>query len=135
MTVEAPVISMPAASPPMRGRKLWRLRPQDRTGRLSGMGLPELVARVLEARGIASRREAEAFLGGRPQPETDAFLIPGFEDAVKRLRRAIAEREPVAVYGDFDVDGITATATLTETINDLGGNARPYIPHREREGY
>src|SRR5205814_7322614 len=43
--------------------------------------------------------------------------------------------EAVAVYGDFDVDGITATATLTEALAALGARARPYIPHREREGY
>jgi single-stranded-DNA-specific exonuclease len=117
------------------GRKRWRLRATPYAGRLANIGLPELVASVLEVRGIGTRRDAEVFLGGREGQNVDPFLIPGFEGAVRRLRRAVQDREAVAVYGDFDVDGITATATLTETLNDLGANALPYIPHREREGY
>jgi single-stranded-DNA-specific exonuclease len=117
------------------GRKHWRVRTSPFAGRLAHIGLPELVARVLEVRGIGTKRDAEAFLGGREEPRVDPFLIPGFEMAVRRLRRAVQDCEAVAVYGDFDVDGITATATLTETLNDLGAHARPYIPHREREGY
>src|SRR5438045_3820837 len=104
-----------------RGTKRWRLRESPFAGRLAHSGLPDLVARVLEARGVGSKREAEVFLGGREQPASDPFLIPGFETAVRRLIGAIANDEAVAVYGDFDVDGITATAILTETIADLGG--------------
>ncbi len=117
------------------GRKRWRVRTSPFLGRLAHIGLPDLVARVLEVRGIGSARDAQVFLGGREPPPRDPFLIPGFDAVVLRLRRAVREREPVAVFGDFDVDGITSTATLTETLNDLGGTARPYIPHREREGY
>jgi single-stranded-DNA-specific exonuclease len=57
------------------------------------------------------------------------------DQAVLRLRQAIQRREPVAVYGDYDVDGVTATALLTQTLVALGADARPYIPDRVDEGY
>jgi single-stranded-DNA-specific exonuclease len=56
-------------------------------------------------------------------------------EAVTRLRQAIRQQEPIAVYGDFDADGVTATALLVETLSALGGQAEPYIPHRVEEGY
>ncbi|HXH23319.1 MAG TPA: single-stranded-DNA-specific exonuclease RecJ [Dehalococcoidia bacterium] len=124
------------AFPPARGRRRWRLRPAPRSpGRLAHLGLPPLIAKLLELRGITSAAEARVFLGGSDLPRRDPFLLPGLDAAVRRLRDAVRNRDPVAVYGDFDVDGITSTATLTESINDLGGVARPYIPNREREGY
>jgi single-stranded-DNA-specific exonuclease len=74
-------------------------------------------------------------MGGRETGFNDASLIPGFDEALTLLRDAIAARRAVSVYGDFDVDGITSTAILTEAIRDLGGDVTPYIPNREREGY
>lgn len=56
-------------------------------------------------------------------------------EAVTRLRQAIRQREPIAVYGDFDADGVTATVLLVETLSALGAQAEPYIPHRVDEGY
>jgi single-stranded-DNA-specific exonuclease len=116
-------------------RRRWRLRAAARPGALASSGLPPLVAMLLELRGISSNAQARVFLGGSELPSRDLFLIPGLEAAVRRLRDAIRNREPVTVYGDFDVDGMTSTATLTESINHLGGVARPYLPNREREGY
>ncbi len=75
------------------------------------------------------------FLGGKDMPRRDLYRLPGLSAAIGRLRDAVQAGEPVTVYGDFDVDGITSTATITEAVNDLGGSARPYIPNREREGY
>ena len=74
-------------------------------------------------------------MGGRETGFSDPFRIPGFETSLSILRKALAERRSISVYGDFDVDGITATAILTETLQALGGDVAPYIPHREREGY
>jgi single-stranded-DNA-specific exonuclease len=116
-------------------RKRWRLRAPPHRGRLAHSGLPALVAQVLENRGVASNSEAQAFLGGREAKQSDPFRLPGFEAAVSRLRRALHDGELVGVFGDFDVDGVTSTTILTETLRDLGGAAEPYIPHREREGY
>jgi single-stranded-DNA-specific exonuclease len=74
-------------------------------------------------------------MGGREVGFRDPSLIPGFDGAMSVLRDAIASRRSISVYGDFDVDGITSTAILTETLRDLRGEVTPYIPHREREGY
>jgi len=62
-------------------------------------------------------------------------LFPELEKAISRIKKAIKNKELVYIYGDFDVDGITGTAILWETINFLGGKVLPYIPHREKEGY
>jgi single-stranded-DNA-specific exonuclease len=113
----------------------WRVRPQTSGNPLAHQGLPDLVALILQLRGIRTKAEAQIFLGGRDLPQRDLYLLPGMREAIARLRQAIKDKESVTVYGDFDVDGITSTATLTESINDLGGCARPYIPNREREGY
>lgn len=127
----------PAGGPSLAnaGRKRWRLRETPHRGRLARTGLPALVAHVLENRGVSSNHEAQIFLGGKPTSFCDSSLLPGFLPALQLLRAAIREGSLVCVYGDFDVDGITSTTILTETIRDLGGKALPYIPHREREGY
>ena len=98
-------------------------------------GLPKLIAHVLENRGAGSNLEAQRFLGGRETGFGDPSLLPGFENAMRLLGDAIGARKLISVYGDFDVDGITSTAILTESLRDLGGEVLPYIPHREREGY
>ena len=117
------------------GRKLWRLRDSANRGRLSHSGLPAVIARVLENRGVSSSAEAQVFLGGKPVSLSDSAAIPNFSKALQILTKAIEERRLVCVYGDFDVDGITSTAILTETVSDLGGVALPYIPNRAKEGY
>ena len=116
-------------------RKRWRLRVSPLRGRLAHTGLPKLVTHVLENRGVSSATEAQRFLGGKEAPFADASRLPGFEPALRLLRDAVRGGRPISVYGDFDVDGITSTAILTETLRDLGGTVLPYIPHREREGY
>jgi single-stranded-DNA-specific exonuclease len=120
---------------PAGGRKRWRLIESAYRDRLEHSGLPRLVSHVLENRAIGSNAEAQLFLGGKPTVFGDATRLPGFRTALDVLRTAIRDKALVSVYGDFDVDGITSTAILTETIRDLGGHVLPYIPHREREGY
>ena len=61
--------------------------------------------------------------------------LPDMENAVERLARAVAEREKIAIFGDFDTDGITGTALLVHTLRDLGNTALPYIPDRTDEGH
>jgi len=121
------------ARPPLRKR--WHVRSTALRGRLAHSGLPKLIALVLENRGIGSTAEAQAFLGGRETRFGDPCALPGFESALAVLRGAIGEDRLVSVYGDFDADGVTSTAILTETLRDLGGRVLPYIPNREREGY
>lgn len=95
---------------------------------------PKFFRQILFARGIQSETEARAYL----EDESDAadpFLLTGMEMAVDRLWKAIQENEPVAVYGDYDVDGVTATALLTQVLQRYGAEVIYYIPHRFDEGY
>jgi single-stranded-DNA-specific exonuclease len=133
--LHAPTVSNPPRTAGAGTRKVWRLRQSPLRGRLQHSGLPKLIALVLENRGVGSNLEAQRFLGGREPGFSDPFRIPGFDNALALLCNALAEQRSIAVYGDFDVDGITSTAILTETLRDLGGEVTPYIPHREREGY
>jgi single-stranded-DNA-specific exonuclease len=66
---------------------------------------------------------------------TDPFLMKDMRKAVERIRQAIQNGEQIAIYGDYDVDGVTATALLVTALRALGGNAREYIPNRFDEGY
>jgi single-stranded-DNA-specific exonuclease len=79
--------------------------------------------------------EAQRFLGGKETPLGNPSALPGFDSALGLLRNAVRDGRPISVYGDFDVDGITSTTILTETLRDLGAEVLPYIPNREREGY
>ncbi|MBI3913502.1 MAG: single-stranded-DNA-specific exonuclease RecJ [Chloroflexi bacterium] len=93
-----------------------------------------LLAQILFNRGLVSPEQAQEFFAPESQIG-NPFQLHGMNAAVERLRRAIKAREPIAVYGDFDVDGVTATALLTQTLQALGADVQPYIPHRIEEGY
>lgn len=85
-------------------------------------------------RGIVDDTTAAAFLappGGRP----DAYALPNLDIAIERLLRGARERETIAIFGDFDVDGVTSAAQLSEAIASLGGVPMPYVPDRFSEGY
>jgi single-stranded-DNA-specific exonuclease len=95
-----------------------------------------LVVQILYNRGITDPDEMAAFLQvDRPTSTADLFHMAGINRTVDRIRRAIKAREPIAIYGDYDVDGVTATALLVQTLTAFGANARPYIPRRADEGY
>ena len=97
--------------------------------------LPKVLAELLVARGITQAAQAHAFLNPEAAHLNDPFLMKGMAAAVERLERAIREREPVLLYGDYDVDGTTAVVLLKTAIEMLGGEARFHIPHRLLEGY
>jgi single-stranded-DNA-specific exonuclease len=97
--------------------------------------LPVVLAELLVARGITQAQDAFAFLNPDSTHLYDPFLMLGMNVAVERLERAIAGREPVLLYGDYDVDGTTAVVLLKTAIEMLGGVARFHVPHRIREGY
>jgi single-stranded-DNA-specific exonuclease len=97
--------------------------------------LPLVLAELLVARGITQPAEAFAFLNPEVAHLYDPYLMLGMKAAVERLERAIALREPVLLYGDYDVDGTTAVVLLKTAIEMLGGEARFHVPHRLREGY
>ncbi|MGD1994495.1 MAG: single-stranded-DNA-specific exonuclease RecJ [Anaerolineae bacterium] len=95
--------------------------------------LDPLIAQVLYNR-MPDPDEAGAFLEGFSDLD-DPFRLRDMSQAVTRLREAIRAGEPIAVYGDFDADGVTATALLVLTLRSLGAEVHPYIPHRVDEGY
>jgi len=92
------------------------------------------MAQLLYNRDIVEPGEARSFLqGGELEP--NPFRLKGVTAAVTRLRRAIRKDESIAVFGDFDADGVTATAVLVQTLRALGARVQPYIPHRVEQGY
>ncbi len=103
--------------------------------RLEQAGLAPLCATVLSARGIEDPEEAARFLSSGPERFHDPFLLHDMDRAVARVNRAIKNGETIAVYGDYDVDGITSTCLLTEALTLLGGTVVSYIPDRTEEGY
>jgi single-stranded-DNA-specific exonuclease len=115
------------------GRR-WRLRGRFPEGALEGAPYPTLIRHLLWHRGLRTADEAERFMEG-PPVEHDPLLLPDIEPALQRLRQALRDGERIAVYGDFDVDGVTASALLVEGLRSLGADALAYIPDRFSEGY
>lgn len=96
---------------------------------------PDFVTKLLRRRGVNDAAEAMQYLFDAPSPPGDAQRLPGLPAALDRIEQAVRNEEGIAVYGDFDVDGVTATAILTEAIRAVGGRVTPYIPSRFEEGY
>jgi single-stranded-DNA-specific exonuclease len=98
-------------------------------------GLSALMAQLLFNRGLNDSTQLELFLAGDERLTADPLLLPGMELAISRLYRALLSGEKIAVYGDFDVDGVTSTALMVRGLTLLGGIVIPYIPHRMTEGH
>lgn len=97
-------------------------------------GLPPVLGRVLAARGYAPA-EARTLLTAGEEGHHDPFLLAGMPEAVIALGVAVRARRRIAVYGDYDADGVTACAMLTLALRDAGADVLPYIPNRMTEGY
>lgn len=96
---------------------------------------PPIIQQVLFNRGMATPEKAVAFLDASITFDTNPFQMKGMRAAVDRIRTALEQDQPIAVYGDYDVDGVTATALLVQVLEALGGKVRGYIPNRFEEGY
>jgi single-stranded-DNA-specific exonuclease len=112
--------------------KVAERAPQDFLRALSD--LHPLTAQTLFARGYQNPNDARAFLKGEVS-RVDPFSLKDMPVAVERINRAIANKERIAVYGDYDCDGVTACALLMRVLLSLGANAQAYIPNRFEEGY
>ena len=113
----------------------WQIAPPAPADHLDRFPqLSPLVVQLLYNRGITAPQDVRDFLAGA-RLEDNPFRLKGMNEAVTRLRQAIRGGELVAIYGDFDADGVTATALLVETLSALGAKVKPYIPHRVDEGY
>ncbi len=120
---------------PSNSRKAWRVRPALPAAARSALNRhPPLLAQLLYNRGLDGDASARAFLSHQPLSH-DPFALPGMEAAVQRLQQALERRETIAVFGDFDVDGLSATALLATALRPLGCQVIPYIPHRVDEGH
>ena len=122
--------------------KRWRMRQRQGAGttgsdpeNLAGLGVPPLVTALLHARGYADAEAATAFLDPRLHHLADPAELPGARDAAGLIAAAVAAGRPIVIYGDYDVDGITATAILWHTLTLAGASVTTYIPHRVDEGY
>ena len=115
----------------------WNLRPRNDNGcaHLAGAGIPALCGRVLCARGLDTAEKAADFLSADLDLLHSPLLMADMEKAAARIRAALDGSELIAVYGDYDVDGITSTCLLTDYLRSLGGNVVTYIPDRLEEGY
>ncbi|MBI5824883.1 MAG: single-stranded-DNA-specific exonuclease RecJ [Chloroflexi bacterium] len=96
---------------------------------------PPVLRQILFNRGYATEADARAYLNAKPNVNTDPFQMTGMHAAVNRIQSAIQNNEPIAIYGDYDVDGVTATALLVESLKLLNADVRGYIPNRFEEGY
>lgn len=96
---------------------------------------PYVLKQILFNRGYGTDAEARAFLKAEPNADANPLQLTGMGSAVDRIQYAINHNEPIAIYGDYDVDGVTATALLVQALQGLGANVRGYIPNRFDEGY
>ncbi len=99
-----------------------------------GLGIPDLFARILVSRGIASPEEAESFLYPVLDDLSDPFLMPDIQKGAERLITAIIKREDICLYGDYDADGITSTALIVNYLKYFESRPEIVIPKRE-DGY
>ncbi|HEY0172567.1 MAG TPA: single-stranded-DNA-specific exonuclease RecJ [Pyrinomonadaceae bacterium] len=99
------------------------------------VGVSDVVAGVLAARGVGSAEEARALLGPSLEQLHDPYLMLGMREAVARVLRAVDAGERILVYGDYDVDGTTGTVVLRRALSFLGAKTGYHVPHRFTEGY
>ena len=116
-------------------RKEWRRRPSPPPGVAQTLGLPLFQAHLLHNRGITSRAQLDAFLTADSSLSNDPFLLPDMGSAVSRLQRALTTSEVVAIFGDFDADGVTGTALLAQALREMGAKVISYLPDRVDEGH
>lgn len=132
-----------AAETPGTQTQQWTTRPVDldlATSLADDLGCPLPIASLLVTRGIKSTIAAESFFNPSLDDLLDPMLMLGMREAVARIRRAIAASEPILIYGDYDVDGTTATVLLKTAIERTASKEKPakvtyHVPHRIREGY
>ncbi len=102
---------------------------------LTQAGYSRLLAAVLAVRGFDTPEKARLFLDADERQLGDPLMLEDMTNAVMRLQRAIDKHETVAVYGDYDVDGITSSCMLTDYLRSRGLDCTLYIPDRLEEGY
>ena len=113
----------------------WNILPPIPDNHLDTAVFPRLVSQILYNRGLTDLTQLDSFITADQRLSADPSLLPDMHQAVARIFRALLSGEKIAVYGDFDTDGITATALMVQGLSILKGNVIAYIPHRQTEGY
>jgi len=96
---------------------------------------PPILRQILFNRGFATHEAARQYLEAQPPPDSSPDMLLGIGSATDRIMRAVRKRENIAIYGDYDADGVTATALLMVYFQSIGASVRGYIPNRFEEGY
>ena len=94
-----------------------------------------IIQRLLALRGIEKENDVKEFLNPYDIKLSNPSVFSDMETAVKRISKAIENREKILIYGDFDADGVTSTSVLLKTFEKLGANIAYFIPNRETEGH
>ncbi|NTW27413.1 MAG: single-stranded-DNA-specific exonuclease RecJ [Candidatus Moranbacteria bacterium] len=114
----------------------WTIKELQEIPPAFSLALNGLVAKLLFSRGLTNEKEIEQFIA--PNYEKDShspFLFRDMDKVVERLKKARDQKEQVAIFGDYDADGITSSAIIKETFDNLGINSFVYIPNKHKEGY
>ena len=117
---------------------LWQHLPcndEQAAALAAALGVHPVIARLLCLRGLADAADATRFLNPSIDHLNDPFKLADMTRAVERVERALAQRERIAIHGDYDVDGITSTVILRRALEMLGGDVVHFIPERLRDGY
>ena len=123
--------------PPVK-KVIWKLAPRDEAAELElarAAGIHSLVAAILRARGITTPEAVREFLSTDLNSLRDPFELPDMRAAAERIVMAVGSNESILIHGDYDADGITATALLARFLNKLGADVHYYIPHRINDRY
>jgi len=119
-------------------KKVWAITSpnKEKSQELSAaLNISDILAQVLINRNITAIESAQQFLNPKLSDMIDPSLMPGIEKGVERVNQALANKEKITIYGDYDVDGITSTSILWHLFEMLGADVDYYIPHRIEEGY
>ncbi|MBQ8357247.1 MAG: hypothetical protein IJX39_05495 [Clostridia bacterium] len=123
----------------IKREKIWVLREEasaptqgEITALANETGLSSICARLLYCRGYRTREAVERFLRCEDTMFHSPFLLRDVEPAVARIRRAVETREKIVIYGDYDVDGVTAVSLLYLYVSNLGADVGYYIPSRRQ---
>ena len=119
-------------------RKIWQIREQDSISQdrlMKAISISPIIAQLLVNRNIKIVKDAEFFLNPSLLNLHDPFLMKSMAQAVARIKRAISGKEKILIYGDYDVDGISATALLSTVLKRLKADVDTFIPSRLEDGY
>jgi single-stranded-DNA-specific exonuclease len=120
----------------MKIKKRWEIPPEPEPSVYQNLpAIPKPIVRALFHRGITDSEAARIFFQTDAVPLADPFLLADMSKATERILRAVRSGDPIIVYGDYDTDGVTATAILMDFLQSIGASVSPYIPSRFTEGY